>query len=91
MNIMQNKVAYHTLRGWITEQELACIWEYVGKCDAVKGSNYAERIEVLFQKLQADAAARGQVFKSGHCAEGATPPAQQGAGGANGEGALGVT
>ncbi|KAM0706078.1 hypothetical protein Q7P35_006626 [Cladosporium inversicolor] len=82
MNVMQNKVAYHTLRGWITEHELACIWEYVGKCDAVKGRNYVERIEELFQKLQADAAARGQVFKSGYCAEGATPPAQQGAGGA---------
>lgn len=83
MNVMQNKVAYHTLRGWIIEHELACIWEYVGKCDATKGRNYAERIEILFQKLQADADARGQVFKSGHCAEGATPPTQQGAGAAS--------
>ena len=73
MNIMQNKVAYHTLRGWITEHELACIWEFVSNHDAEKGSNYVERINAVFEKLQAEATARGQVFQSGWCAEGVTP------------------
>lgn len=79
-NVMQNKVAYHTLRGWVTEQELACIWEFVSKCDAIKGSNYIERINAIFEKLQADAAARGKVFNSGWCAEGVTPGQSSGAG-----------
>jgi hypothetical protein len=78
MNVMQNKVAYHTLRGWITEHELACIWEYVSKSDAVKGSNYVERINANFAKLEAEAAANGRVFKSGWCDEGVAPPAPQG-------------
>jgi hypothetical protein len=52
MNVMQNKVAYHTLRGWITEHELACIWEYVNNCDGQRGCNYVERIESIFQNLQ---------------------------------------
>lgn len=73
MNVMQNKVAYHTLRGWITEHELACIWEFVSNHDAAKGSNYVERINATFEKLQAEANARGQVFQSGWCAEGVTP------------------
>lgn len=73
MNVMQNKVAYHTLRGWITEHELACIWEFVSNHDAAKGSNYVERINAVFEKLQAEATARDQVFQSGWCAEGVTP------------------
>lgn len=77
MNVMQNKVAYHTLRGWISEHELACIWEYVSKSDGVKGSNYVERINKIFEKLEAEAAANGRVFNSGWCAEGVTPPAPQ--------------
>lgn len=73
MNVMQNKVAYHTLRGWITEHDLACIWEFVSNHDAQKGSNYVERINATFEKLQAEANARGQVFQSGWCAEGVAP------------------
>lgn len=80
MNIMQNKVAYHTLRGWMSEHELACIWEFVREHDEVKGSNYAERINAVFEKLQANAAARGSVFNSGWCAEGVTPGQPSGAG-----------
>ena len=79
MNVMQNKVAYHTLRGWITEHELACIWEYVSKSDAVKDSNYVERINTDFAKLEAEAAANGRFFKSGWCDEGVAPPAPQSA------------
>jgi hypothetical protein len=82
MNLMQNKVAYHTLRAWITEHELACIWEYVSKSDAVKGSNYVDRINANFAKLEAEAAANGRVFKSGWCDEGVSPPAPQGVVGA---------
>lgn len=76
MNVMQNKVAYHTLRGWITEHQLACIWEYVNKCDAVRGCNYVERIEWIFQKLQAEATTRGKAYQSGWCAVRVAPPAQ---------------
>ena len=80
MNIMQNKVAYHTLRGWMSEHELACIWQFVSEHDKVKGSNYVERINAVFEKLQANAAARGSVFSSGWCAEGVTPGQPRGAG-----------
>lgn len=80
MNVMQNKVAYHTLRSWMAEHELACIREFVSKNDAVKGSNYVERINAIFEKLQADAAARGSVFQSGWYAEGVTPGQPSGAG-----------
>ncbi|GAB7336433.1 hypothetical protein MBLNU13_g09729t1 [Cladosporium sp. NU13] len=60
MNVMQNKITYHTLRGW--------------------GSNYVERINAIFEKLQADAGARGKVFNSGWCAEGVTLGQSSGAG-----------
>jgi hypothetical protein len=78
MNVMQNKVAYHTLRGWITEHDLACIWEYVNKCDPQRGSNYVERIGAIFEKLQAEATACGKVYESGWCAKGVAPLVQQG-------------
>jgi hypothetical protein len=29
MRVLFNKVAYHTMKHWISEHELACIWEYV--------------------------------------------------------------
>jgi len=69
MNIMQNKVAYHTFRGWITEHELACIWEYVTEYDAEKKTNCVERIGAIFKELQDKAAAEGKVFRSAWCAE----------------------
>ena len=64
MNVMQKKVASQIVRGWITGHEIACISEFVGKCDAIKGSNYVERIKAIFEKLQAIAAVRkGLTFR----------------------------
>ena len=45
----------------------------------MKGSNYVDRINANFAKLEAEAAANGRVFKSGWCDEGVAPPAPQSA------------
>lgn len=65
MNVMLNKVAYHTLRGWIQEHQLALIWEYVTKSDTIKRTNYVEIINGIFAKLQAEAAAAGKAVEAG--------------------------
>lgn len=44
-----NKVAFHTLKGWIEQDELAQIDTYCRASDAYKNTNLVEQIEAIFQ------------------------------------------
>lgn len=51
MKIMLNKVAFQTLKGWVSQDELAKIWNYVVESDNNKRTTWIEQLNAIFAVL----------------------------------------